>query len=84
MSKIFCLGPIFYPMINPIDLNLAIFAHAVFPPNNHIHQKKIIFPHFSKENPKKILTAYRGPIYENKAHEMFFKGKRNDFVLINW
>ena len=57
----------------PIEPNSAISARAVFPQSGHIRlEKRPISPDFSKEN-KNVLSTYRGPIYQLKAHEMLFR-----------
>ena len=66
MSLVFPLMPS-RSMFNPLDPNLAISAHAVFPPSGHIRPEKQLFfqdfPHFSKLESVKMYYPLTGLQY---------------------
>ena len=60
---------------NPIDPNLAISAHTVFPQliRPYPPGKTAVFPEFfiffQIRSHQNVRTVHRGPIYQIKAHE---------------
>ena len=73
-----CIG------FNPIDPNPAISAHVVYPQSGHIRPEKRPFfrnfQHFFQiRTINKVLTAYKVPIYQIKAHKPLFEMQQKLF-----
>ena len=61
--------------LHPIDPNLAISAHVVYPQSAHIRLEKFS-TFFQIRTIKKVLTTDKVPIYQTKAHKLLFMQKK--------
>ena len=61
-------------IINPIDPNPAISAHAVFPQSSRFSKR-----FFQIRTTQNVRTAHRGAIYQIKAYEKPFWMQRESF-----